>query len=89
MLLYFTYLDYEESGDAVYSAPGSPKCTQLSWTHNERHEDPGDMDEDEIETKLQEYRDQGPLPRHRSSRKRIPRSGSAPVYYGRVTPADL
>lgn len=59
LLLYFTYLDYEESGNAVYSAPGSPKCTQLSWTHNERHEDPGDMDEDEIETKLQEYRDQG------------------------------
>ena len=59
LLMYFTYLDYEESGDAVYSAPGSPKCTQLSWTHNERHEDPGDMDEDEIETKLQEYRDQG------------------------------
>lgn len=59
LLMYFTYLDYEESGNAVYSAPGSPKCTQLSWTHNERHEDPGDMDEDEIETKLQEYRDQG------------------------------
>ena len=59
LLLYFTYLDYEESGSAVYSAPGSPKCTQLSWTHDERHEDPGDMDEDEIETKLQEYRDQG------------------------------
>lgn len=59
LLMYFTYLDYEESGNAVYSAPGSPKCTQLSWTHNERYEDPGDMDEDEIETKLQEYRDQG------------------------------
>ena len=38
LLMYFTYLDYEESGDAVYSAPGSPKCTQLSWTHNERYE---------------------------------------------------
>lgn len=59
LLMYFTYLDYVESGSAVYSAPGSPKCTQLSWTHDERQEDPGDMDEDEIETRLQKYRDQG------------------------------